>query len=202
MQSYILVDKSGSMKANWAETIGAINGYVETLDETKGMGKTKVTVAAFDSHGAMDYQIVRDEVKAKNWATIAENEVQARGMTPLYDAVGKMHSQIVESGPKKASVLIITDGHENSSKEITREVCGSIIKEWRDKGFDVVFMGADFDAFGQSEQVGVGVRQTINTTKGNYAATMTAMATRTTAYAASGKVAAFSDADREAAQGK
>jgi hypothetical protein len=62
-----------------------------------------------------------------------------------------------------------------------------------------VFLGADFDAFGEAAQVGVETAQTLNMKAGNYQASMVNLAAQTRCYFSAGASMSFSDEDREQA---
>lgn len=174
MKSFILLDRSGSMVNNWTETISSINSFVELVSEKES--ETKFTVAAFDSMG---FDVVRDKKKKKNWKNISTEEIQPRSMTPLLDAVGKLNSLVKG---KKCSILILTDGMENASREMTRDGVKAIIDEWKKKDYDVTFIGADFNAFADASSIGIGVGQTLNASKKKIGETFTLAAARTTSY--------------------
>lgn len=200
MKAYILLDRSGSMANRWGETIGALNAYVSGLADVKATKKTEVTVAAFDNQEP--YLVLRSGVKASEWTPISENEVRPRGMTPLYDAISKLVATVRQDSPKKATIVIITDGAENGSMEIKKDAAKALLDEMRAKPFDVVFIGADFDAFAQGSGLGNMAGSTLNMTSGNYTAAMKGLATRSMGYATTGLVGAFSDEDRKLAAGK
>ncbi len=193
MKSFILLDRSGSMATHWVETIGALNAYAEKLAESEP--KAKITIASFDSQS---FDVVRDGVKAKDWSTIYPDEITPRSMTPLLDAIGKLGGLVKG---KRVSICILTDGKENASREMTRDSARGLIEQWKSSGYDVVFIGADFDAFDEAGSLGIARAQTMNTSKDNIGATMTAMAMRATNYAKTGdNKVAWSDEDREAAK--
>src|SRR5262245_6503337 len=65
-------------------------------------------------------------------------------MTPLYDAVGRgigVHStrQRREKTPPRASLVVMTDGMENDSKEFNHVKITGLIKARQDAGWLVVF---------------------------------------------------------------
>lgn len=200
MKAYILLDRSGSMQSRWGETINAVNAYVSGLAADKDTKKTAVTLAAFDNQEP--FKIVRDAVKASDWQAVSADEVQPRGMTPLYDAIGRLVTDIRKNLPKKATIVIVTDGAENSSHEIKKDAAKAMLDDMRAKSFDVIFIGADFDAFEQGGGLGNAAGQTLNMVAGSYGATMSNLASRSTLYARTGKVEAFSDEDRKRAAGK
>lgn len=210
MNIYILIDRSGSMLVRWSETITAVNAYAKQLkDNLKDKGR--ITVACFDAFavaerefetvGSTTFEILRKR-KIKEWQDIDGTEVAPRGMTPLYDAIGTLNSFVEADDPKKAAVAIITDGEENASTALTRQDTKGIIERWGKEGYDVVFLGADFDAFGQASSIGVGAGQTMTMTAGHYGEGAKSLAARTTAYAASGVRSEWTDEDRARATGR
>lgn len=200
LNAYILLDRSGSMAARWDETLGALNSYVSELKKQKT--KAVISVAVFDAGAATSFDILRDAVPLKAWKAITGDEVQPRGMTPLYDAIARLVSVAEEAKGKRTTLIILTDGHENASREITKDQAKKMLDACRKKGWQVDHIGADFDAFSQSAGMGASVHNTITMTGGNYGATMKAAAMRGTAYAATGDAVGWSDKDRKAAQGQ
>lgn len=200
MKAYILLDRSGSMATNWVETIGSLNAYVEGLAADKATKKAEITVAAFDSQEP--YKVLRESVKASEWSNILVGEAAPRASTPLYDAIGKLVDTVRTAAPKKATIVVITDGAENASREVGKDAAKAMLDDMRGKNFDVVFIGANFDAFGQSASLGTQSGQTLNMTAGNYQSAMRGLAMRSSSYASTGTVASFSDEDRKKAAGK
>lgn len=197
---FILLDRSGSMGSKWAETLGAINGYVKKLADDGAAGK--ITVATFDSMEELKFEIIRDGVSIKKWEDLTDKDASPRGVTPLFDAIARIVS-LAEGGAAKKSVLIVvTDGHENASKEVTKEGAKAALDRFKARGWQVVFLGADFDAFGQAGSVGVSASSTLTTSGGNYGAAMNSLATMRTSYAAFGTSMKFSEDDRAKAVGK
>lgn len=200
MNIYMLIDRSGSMASKWDEAIGSVNGYIEELAKKKGTKKSKATVAVFDSQGPFD--VIRKVQPVKEWNPISNEDAQPRGMTPLHDAIGKLATLVNEDKPKAATVVIVTDGLENASREVSRADAKAFLDKFRKKKFDVVFLGADFDAFAQGASLGNATGQTLNVKTGNYGATMRSLAGRTQLYASTGDVVDFTDEDRAEASGR
>jgi hypothetical protein len=194
MKTFILLDRSGSMATAWAETLSALNAFAADISTDRP--KDKITVAAFDGGG---FDLVRDKVKAADWPAITEKEVYPRGMTPLLDAIGRLDATI--GSAKKAAILILTDGGENGSREVDRKAAKAITEKWDKAGYDVTYIGADFDAFGEASSLGIGSGKTLNASKAKIGATMAQYATRTRAYAKSGdNTADWSEDARKAAK--
>jgi Mg-chelatase subunit ChlD len=185
MNVYLLLDRSGSMSTLWSEAIGSINGYVAKLKKSD-----KVTVAAFDS---VSYDVVRD-VKVADWTDIKSNEVEPRGGTPLYDACGKLMAQAEQEKAKKTVLVVMTDGFENASQEYTQAAIKAKIEAFEKKKWEVIFLGANFDAISSvSSGLGVVGSKTMNYGVGNFARGMDMLATSTNAYAATGAAMNFTD---------
>ena len=200
MKIYMLLDRSGSMASKWGEAIGSINGYAKELAKKKTTKKAKATLAVFDALGPFD--VIRKAQRVSEWKDVTNKDAVPRGGTPLYDAVGKLIALVDKDKPKAATIVIVTDGYENSSREVSHKDAKAMLDRMRKKGFDVVFLGADFDAFAQSGSLGVAVGQTLNVKKGNYGKAMEGLAARTTAYASTGDVVDFTDQERAAAAGE
>ena len=188
MNVYILLDRSGSMSNLWDEAIGSINGYVETLKNSD-----KVHLAVFDS---ISHDVIRD-VKAKEWTIVCPTEVSPRASTPLYDSCGKIMTQAESDNVKKTVVVVMTDGYENCSKEYTQEAIKARVKQFEDKQWEVIFLGANFDAVESvSSSVGVMSSKTMNISAGNMRSAMDTLTGYTTAYSASGATINFSAEDK------
>lgn len=194
---FILLDRSGSMGfgANGGmivEAVNGINAYVAKLAE-EGID-TGVTLVAFDTNEP--FQIVRDRITPKTWKNVTVAEVAPRGGTPLNDATVKL-LDLAEQGPPwggkydRVSIVIATDGDENSSQTYSRETGGTQkvktrLERVKQSGWAVTFLGANFDNVTQAASYGINLAGTVSATREAFASTMTAMATKRTLYAASG----------------
>lgn len=188
MNVYILLDRSGSMATLWDEALGSINGYIDTLKMND-----KVHLAVFDS---ISHDVVRD-CKAKEWEEVTTEEIQPRGGTPLYDSCGKIMAQAEEDNAKKTVLVVMTDGYENASHEYTQAAIKARVKQFEDKKWEVLFLGANFDAVESvSGSVGVMAGKTMNIARGNIYDAMQTLSAYTTSYAATGASINFSDADK------
>lgn len=135
-----LMDRSGSMGGIMQEAIGAFNNFIKEQRELDVNDKVKVTLAAFDDR----YELIFDRVKLEDLPELTNEMVYARGMTALYDSVGKLITEA--KYPNRDTVLLIqTDGHENGSREFTNESIRKLIKKKEKAGWDVNFIGAGID---------------------------------------------------------
>ena len=163
----------------------AIAASVGEADEGEIEGddiKTDVTLAIFDYQDGMQFDVLRDKVTAENWTNVTNDEANPRGMTPLFDAIGRIVSRAEADNPEKAVIVIMTDGLENSSRELTRDGAKAALDRAEAKGWEVVFLGAEFARFDDAEAVGVSASKTMAVGQGSMRESMSALAKKSRAY--------------------
>ena len=158
---YILLDGSSSMMSKWYETLSAIQSYVDAAKQ--GNVHSRVLLHVFDSNNA-DY-IAREAV-ISDWTNLRDDAIGSTwGSTPLYDAITLMGRRLRDLDPPRASIVIVTDGDENGSRFTNLTQAKSILDWCRAKGWQVTFIGADFNnseqsrALGANEHTAIGVQQ-------------------------------------------
>lgn len=207
VQSYVLLDRTGSMSDIWDEALSSVNAYAESFAEDAPGAeiagadiKTAVTFAVFDYQDGMQFDVLRDKVDPSAWKSVTNDEASPRGMTPLFDAIGKIITRAEADNPEKAVIVIMTDGLENSSREFTREGAKAALDRAEARGWEVVFLGAEFASFNDAEAVGMAASKTMAVGQGRMSESMDALAQKARAY---GKGAApaveFNAEDRAAA---
>lgn len=163
----VIIDESGSMEELASDTIGGFNAF---LKEQKAYpGEAILTLAKFSSTVSYVY----DCVNIKDAAPLTPETYRPTGGTALLDAVGdvikstgqKLAAMKEEDRPDKVVVLIITDGHENSSFRHTKEAIKAMIEHQRAKySWNFVFIGADVDAFTAGVSLGVSANNSVRYT--------------------------------------
>lgn len=158
---YILVDGSGSMIWKWDSTIAALDGFMDVMRSNNIASHGIVHV--FDTERVESIQ--RDS-EIGTWASFKADPLTSNwGGTPLYDAINLMGRTLRDLDPPKASIVIVTDGQANG-RQVTTAVQAKAILDWcRAKGWQVTFLGADFNnadqakALGANERTMIGVRK-------------------------------------------
>lgn len=201
---YILLDRTGSMSSIWDEALTSVNAYADELakDEEGPVVDTTISLAVFDAQDGMQFDVLRRNVKADDWKPVTNDEASPRGMTPLFDAIGRMMTIAESDKPEKAVVVVMTDGEENSSTEMTKENVKDRLDRARDKGWEIVFLGAEFANFADAESVGVSAAKSMGVSKGRLEDSMRSLSQKSKSYGASEQGQApitFDDKDREAA---
>lgn len=197
---FILLDRSGSMGDRWVEAINSVNEYVKKLAQDKV--DTGVTLAAFDGQNGLDFQVVRDRITPQTWKAVDVKEIEPRGMTPLNDATGKIVALANAGGYDRVAIIIMTDGHENASKELTVVQAKKLLDDCRAKNWQVIFLGADFDNAAQAMSYGNAAGQTVSAARGFIGATMSMASSKRSLYGMIGQAMGFSDEEKKSVQGK
>lgn len=206
MHAYILLDRSGSMQSLWNEALSSVNAYVKELTNNKD-GNTvdaKVTLAVFDDQAGLQFDVLRRAQPALHWDKVTDNDASPRGMTPLLDAIVRIVALADADKPDRAVIVVMTDGMENASKEVKREGVKAALDRVKAKGWEVVFLGANFDNIGDATSVGVAASNQMAMAQGTIGSSMERLAVKSRAYAAAPRPAAapirFDEEDRKVAK--
>jgi hypothetical protein len=138
----VVLDRSGSMNNMRDEVIGSYNQFL--TDQKQVKGKARITLVQFDDKYQVDYEAI-DILDAP---PLSYETYQPRGMTSLYDAIGKTicstNQRLHKKKPRKVIFLVQTDGQENNSTEYQLETVKSLINDHKSKHkWEFVFMGSD-----------------------------------------------------------
>jgi hypothetical protein len=202
----VLLDRSGSMESIKSDTEGGFNAFIDA--QRGAQLDIRITLAQFDT----EYDVVYAN---RPVADVPPLELQPRGMTALYDALGKLITDVgaelaalpENERPGRITIVVLTDGHENSSKEWSHKAVNEAIRrQEQDYAWEFVFLGANMDAVAIGQQLGFAADRSMTyATDGDgvgstWAAT-TAYVARRNAAPAGSRVDGFSDAERAAARG-
>ena len=205
VHSYILLDRTGSMSSIWDEALSSVNAYAKSVGE-EGEGEadieTKVSLAVFDAQDGLQFDVLRNSVEADKWNEVTNDEASPRGMTPLYDAIGRLVSLAESDAPEKAVLVIMTDGAENSSREMTGAGAKAALDRASARGWEVVFLGAEFANFADAERVGVSGSKQLAVGAGQLSSTMDRLAKKSRSYAYESEASIEFDAEDRAVAGE
>jgi hypothetical protein len=201
---YFLLDRSGSMQSIREDTIGGFDAFI--AEQRTQPGQCRVTLAQFDDR----YDVVYADLPI---GEVPGLELQPRGTTALLDAIGRLLTEAGEhlaalpesERPGTVIVGIMTDGHENASKEWTHAAVKALIQQQTQTyGWEFLYMGADQDAIEVGTGLGVPATRSVMYSRGSSRAAMastSAVVGRVRAARAAGLSAAdvgYSDAERDA----
>ena len=205
MQAYILLDRSGSMQSLWVEALSSVNAFAKELaNKTDGPAvDSHVTLAVFDSQEKLQFDVLRKKQPALHWDNVTDRDASPRGMTPLLDAIVRTIALAEADNPDKAVIVIMTDGHENASREVTRDGVKAALDRVKARGWEVVFLGANFDNISDASSVGVAAGQQMAMSVGTMERSLASLARKSRVYAASARgeaPIAFDEEDRALAK--
>ncbi len=151
----IVLDRSGSMMSVKSDTEGGLRAFL--AEQVDVPGETLVTLRQFDTvHDTVFENVLL--------ADVPPFELKPRGGTALLDAVGSTIATVAEQiddmaeadRPSEVVMVILTDGHENSSKEYRLDQIKKLITQRQDEdGWVFVFLGANQDAFAAAGGMGI-----------------------------------------------
>lgn len=184
--SYILLDRTGSMGGIWDEALSSVNAYVDALTKPEDGAAPdpgeKVTVAVFDHHSVLQFDVIRKGVLLPDWKKVTNADATPRGMTPLFDALARTVALAEADNPGRAVIVVMTDGAENASKEVTKDGAKAALDRARARGWEVVFLGADFAKFSDADSVGVAGSKSMAMAPGMFEGSMRKLASKNRAY--------------------
>lgn len=184
-QIVCILDRSGSMESIIGDAIGGFNEFIK--EQKKLEDEASMTVALFDDR----YDLLYDNVPIKEVKDFDRNTWSPRGLTALYDAIGKTVNTVKQTHknlkkkdrPNKVLVCVVTDGMENNSREYTQRQIQDLIKECeKEHDWAFIYLAANQDAFAAGTSFGIRGGNTYNFTADgtgmqNVSATLTNAAT-------------------------
>lgn len=213
-----LVDHSGSMgqRADGTSPTKAENATkgvrifcADQAINTPADGKLTVSLYQFDT----EFEKLLDFASGSD-PKLATYTVYPRGMTALNDALAqaiidtgkKLDSMPEDQRPDKVIFVVSTDGLENASIEYGgrdgKARLKAMVQEHTDKyGWVFTFIGADIDAFAESQEIGFAAGATMGTS-GTHIAAAYSSASKFSDRVRAGGQAVYTQEERDEAQGK
>lgn len=199
----VVLDESGSMSSVRDSTIAGLNEFVQAQAASEGAGEAYLTVIKFD---APSIKPLCENQLVTIMKGFTRADYQPNGGTNLMDAIGYTLNRVngvLESVPAAERpgvlVVIITDGHENSSREYNSAQIKEMVKLAEAQDWTFTFLGANVDAFTMGGSFGMGASNTVNYSTASMGDTMEVLSKMTTTVRMA-KSAGVSTADLYASQ--
>jgi len=190
---YLVIDGSGSMIDKWWDFMASADSYVRLLKDANLNSHLIATVFDDKSIG----YIQRDEPLA-DWTSFIDNPLGlGRGYTPLYDAISAAGLHLRELDPARASIIFVTDGDENASKGTNLTQAAAIINWMKAKGWQITFIGCDFNNMRQAAALGVTEHNAIGVAKAHLIDAAKALGEKRIRHARFGTDMHFSDEEKQ-----
>jgi|1186.fasta_scaffold289130_2 hypothetical protein len=187
----VVLDRSGSMEHLTDDTIGGFNSWLRSVKTAaKSNPDTFLTLHLFDDQHEYPYlDAPLGKVKA-----LTGEVYFARGATALRDAFG---AEILRLGHlvgrnDRALILVITDGYENASREVTHAQLKRAIQKYEKRpNWTFQYIGANQDAFAVGRDMGMSANMvTARADAAGVASTYRAISTNTADFVAADMVMA------------
>lgn len=193
---FILMDGSGSMSDKWWPMLQAIDQYISEL---KGQQvSTHITLHVFDD---TNIALEQRNVGIAQWKTFAEEPIGAHfGTTPLYDAIVMMGRNIQKLNPdpsKGRRILIVTDGQDTGNLFADLNMAKNILDWLRNQGFQITFMGCDFNNSTQAKALGATPENSIGVRKEKLDEALKLLGQRAARHSRTGQDIHFSEDERK-----
>jgi len=159
-----ILDASGSMSKIIDDAIGGFNTFLEEQQSIKDVAFMDILL--FDNN----FKKIVDNVDIQKIKPLTKEDYYSGGMTSLYDAIGmSIDGELDKMGENpenrfdKTLCVIITDGHENSSKDYHKSQIKNMIEEMEeDFNWDFIFLAANQDAILTADGMGIKAGKSIN----------------------------------------
>ena len=162
-----ILDSSSSMLSSVDTTVSGYNEYLDTQRKEAIDSGIDTIVSLYTFDGRRINNLI-DRKNILEVEPISTAEYYPSGMTNLYDAIGNVmfnlnheFKKVAKKDRESVIVTILTDGHENASKEFTSKDIKEMVKKSENKGWAFMFLGANIDAFAVGSTLGMGQHNTV-----------------------------------------
>ena len=155
MDILFIIDMSGSMGGEETEA-AVVNGFNKVIAEQRLIpGEVRVSTVLFNNHS----KVLHDRVPLSEVKEMERKDYLPFGSTALLDAVKtslvRLHKKRKGASELQPLVVIMTDGHENSSRVTTRDEVKAFVTLLRDSGWQFLYFGANVDHFAEARGLGI-----------------------------------------------
>lgn len=149
-----VLDKSGSMDAICDSTISGFNEFLG--DQRLERGDARMTLTLFDTVA----HTVATAIPVDEMIDLSHRTYRPGGMTGLFDAIGHTmritDDYVATHHPDQVLFVIMTDGHENASREFTgSQILDMIDLHKRRMGYEFIYLGANQDSMQAAAAIGI-----------------------------------------------
>jgi hypothetical protein len=159
-----VLDRSGSMHSIAGDAIGGFNTFL--AQQQAQPGAARLTLVLFDH----EYLVAHDNVDIHSVPLLDDHTYVPRGMTALYDAVGRtidaagirLSTTPEAERPGKVIVAILTDGMENASRDYNNRRVADMIRHQQEKySWEFIFLAANQDAMATAGTLAIQAKDAI-----------------------------------------
>jgi hypothetical protein len=145
----IVLDESGSMQSIKSDMIESLNSFIREQKQMKDR-PCHITLVKFNDK-------IKRVIKNEKLAKVSELETcdyKPAGTTALFDAIGDTVNWFRYE--KNVLMVVITDGHENSSRKYNkRQITDTLDEKKKNRGWSYVYLANDLSTAGQGAGLGM-----------------------------------------------
>ncbi|TAH43992.1 MAG: VWA domain-containing protein [Bacteroidetes bacterium] len=164
----MILDRSGSMQDCVQETINGFNEQIQMIRDLQlrfPEQEFQISLTTFNHEVEHPFEMTNVNYVKE----LSLHSYIPSGSTALLDAIGDAVSRLKASAMDEISrdeatavVVILTDGHENASREFTHQQIGDLIKELEKTGsWSFSYLGATIDAVDVAEKMNISRRNSV-----------------------------------------
>lgn len=164
----MILDRSGSMQDCVQETINGFNEQIQMIRDLQlrfPEQEFQISLTTFNHELEHPFEMTNVNYVKE----LSLHSYIPSGSTALLDAIGDAVSRLKASAMDEISrdeatavVVILTDGHENASREFTHQQIGDLIKELEKTGsWSFSYLGATIDAVEVAEKMNISRRNSV-----------------------------------------
>ena len=155
----VILDRTGSMEPIREDTIGGFNAFIKAQQDEPG--DATLSLVQFDSHDP--FEVVHSFLEISTVPKLTHETYVPRAATPLLDAMGRgindldhnLSEMVAKNRPGKIVMVIVTDGHENASREFRKDQIEKMIREKEaEMDWQFVFLSSDLDGINDAMESG------------------------------------------------
>lgn len=195
-QDFILLDASGSMATQWLDVLHSIDIYVRALRDLKT--STSLRLVTFSGREGRNDMFIERDCLPPSWRSCRDIPSPG-GMTPLYPAINEVGIEMERLNPRRAQILIATDGGHSLGYNCGVDVhqARAVINWLRAKGYSVTFLGCDWNNLGTAAELGVDASNAIGTSTARLSDVTRELARKRHAYGLTGDPVSFSNEEKK-----
>lgn len=153
----IVLDASGSMYRIMNEAIAGVVETIQTIRTAQEDNADQEQIISLVVFNGKRIATVYDRMPITKVPDFSEKDYRPSDNTPLYDAMGEaitnLHRYINEDD--NVLVTIITDGHENASREWDHQRVSQLVEDLKKKNWLFTYIGANQDAMAVAKGMGI-----------------------------------------------
>lgn len=145
----VVLDRSGSMDSIAKATVEGFNTFLN--EQKNAEGEAFITLVQFDDRYEVNYK----SLPIQEAQELIHGETYApRGSTALFDSIGRTINELETN--KDVIFVIITDGHENASREFKKDAIKNMIETLeKENSWKFLFLAANQDAITTGGSIGI-----------------------------------------------